>query len=70
MTSALVVGAPRAFRRQQVALLVLTWRFLDVSLAIDQGQLGSCVGWVGMTVSVHKAGGGGVLTIIANLAWT
>ena len=52
----LVVRGSRGFRRVQIAILLLAWRVLGVSLAIKKGQLGRLVDWVGITVSVHQGG--------------
>ena len=53
---AIVVRRPRAFRRTQVAILIIAWRLLGVNLAIQKGQLGMIADWVGITVSVHARG--------------
>ena len=63
----LVLRGPRAFRRRQVAMRMLAWRIIGVSLAIKKGQLGKPVDWVGITVSPHDGGppdGPGVLATI------
>ena len=61
---ALVVSGPRPFRRQQVALLMLVWTILGVSLAIDKGQFGPHVDWIGVELSVHSSNSGGVMASI------
>ena len=53
---ALVVSGPRQHRRQQVALMMLAWRILGIDLAVDKGQMGPIVDWIGITLSIHTTG--------------
>ena len=53
---AMAVRGSRAFRRQQVAVLMLAWATLGISLALKKGQLGTSVDWIGITMAVRQWG--------------
>ena len=64
---AMVVKGTKAFRRNQVTLMMLAWRLLGIALAIKKGQLGPIVDWVGIT---FPSIAGESLLPYSNLAWT
>ena len=50
---AMIRGRPSE-RRYRLAVLVLTWRVLGLSLAFRKGVVGPIVGWIGLTVEVRQ----------------
>ena len=51
-----VLRGPRQQRRKQVALMVLAWVVLGISLAIKKSQLGPNIDWIGVSFAVHTWG--------------
>ena len=51
-----VLQGPTQRRRLHVALLMLSWYILGISLAIKKGQFGTDIDWIGFTYSICPSG--------------
>ena len=48
-----VISGTRAARRRQVATLMLAWAILGIGLAVQKGQFGPTVDWIGFSYAIR-----------------